>query len=148
MDIECDNEEFLLCNETQAVDLGFESQEEPFEEGTQLLEASDGLATQVLDHFGDEVVADSDDDVTAVLEDNSELFDDRDDSSSKAETVLSSEEYRQDANEMVKSTCALDAWSNEHGISGKFLTNIAEFVNKCYRPFSRIKISFHFLLET
>jgi len=129
MDTECDNEEFLLCNETQAVDLGFETGEEVLVEGKQLLEASDGLATQVLDLCDDEVVVDSDDDVTDVLEGNSDLSD-SDDSGSKAETVLSSEENRQDANEKVKSAVVFDAWSNEHGVSGEFLTNIAEFVNE------------------
>ncbi|EOA29492.1 hypothetical protein CARUB_v10012880mg [Capsella rubella] len=134
VDIGCDNEEFLLCGETQAVDLVFETQEEPFVEGTQLLEASDGLAaTQVLDHFDDQVVADSDDDVTAVLEDGSELSDDSDDSCSKAKTVLSSEENRQDGSGKVKSTCALDAWSNEHGISGKKMARFASVRSAAFR---------------
>ncbi|CAH8261317.1 unnamed protein product [Arabidopsis lyrata] len=133
IDIECDNEEFLLCNETQAVDLGFENGEEVFVEGTQLLEASDGLATQVLDLCDDEVVVDSEDDVTDVLEDNSELSD-SDDSCSKAETVLSSEENRQDANEKVKSTVALDAnWSNEHGVSGKKVARFASVRSSAFR---------------
>ncbi|KAL1197454.1 hypothetical protein V5N11_012034 [Cardamine amara subsp. amara] len=121
MDIECDNDEFLLCGETQAVDLGgFESGEEPLVEGKSLLEGSDGLATtQVLDHFEDVVVADSDDDnVTDVLEDNTELSD-SDDFCSKAETVFSSEENRVNGNENSRSTGALDARSNEHGVSGK-----------------------------
>lgn len=62
MDIECYNDEFRFCDETQAVDLGFETGEETIVEEKQLLEASDGLATQVLDHLYDDVVADSDDD--------------------------------------------------------------------------------------
>ncbi|CAL9221758.1 unnamed protein product [Arabidopsis halleri] len=133
LDIECDNEDFLLCNETQAVDLGFENGEEVFVEGTQLLEASDGLATQVLDLCDDEVVADSDDDVTDVLEDNSEFSDSDVDSCSKVETVLSSEENRQDANAEVKSTVALDAWSNEHGVSGKKVARFASVRSAAFR---------------
>ncbi|XP_010510244.1 PREDICTED: uncharacterized protein LOC104786514 [Camelina sativa] len=134
IDTKCDNEEFLLCGETQAVDLVFDIQEqETFVEGTQLLEAFDGLATQVLDCFDDEVVADSDDDVTAVLEDDNELFDGSGDSCSKGETVLSSEENRQDANEKVGSTCALDGWSNEHGISGKKVARFASVRSAAFR---------------
>lgn len=132
MDTECDNEEFLLCNETQAVDLGFETGEEVLVEGKQLLEASDGLATQVLDLCDDEVVVDSDDDVTDVLEGNSDLSD-SDDSGSKAETVLSSEENRQDANEKVKSAVVFDAWSNEHGVSGKKVARFASVRSAAFR---------------
>lgn len=129
MDIECDNDDFLLCAETQTVDLGFEIGEEPIIEGKSLLDASDGLATQVLDHFDDEVVLDSDDDnVTDVLDDNCELSD-SDDSCTKAETLLSSEENRQDGNEKSKQTTDLDARSNEHGISGEFPVRFADFVN-------------------
>ncbi|XP_010466389.1 PREDICTED: uncharacterized protein LOC104746574 [Camelina sativa] len=126
IDTECDNEEFLLCGETQAVDLVFETQEqEPFVEGTQLLEAFDGLATQVLDRFDDEVVADSDDDVTAILDSDSELFDGSGDSCSKGETVLSSKENRQDANGKVG--------SNEHGISGKKVARFASVRSAAFR---------------
>ncbi|KAG7632081.1 BRCT domain superfamily [Arabidopsis suecica] len=132
MDTECDNEEFFLCNETQAVDLGFETGEEVLVEGKQLLEASDGLATQVLDLCDDEVVVDSDDDVTDVLEGNSDLSD-SDDSGSKAETVLSSEENRQDANEKVKSAVVFDAWSNEHGVSGKKVARFASVRSAAFR---------------
>lgn len=59
------DDEFLLCRETQAVDLGFGTQEEPFVDDDQLLQGFDGLATQVLDR--------SDDDVTVYLVDNSEV---------------------------------------------------------------------------
>ncbi|XP_010488161.1 PREDICTED: uncharacterized protein LOC104766044 [Camelina sativa] len=134
IDTDCDNEEFLLCGETQAVDLVFEAQDqEPFVEGAQLLDAFDGLATQVLDRFDDEVVADSDDDVTAVLEDDNELFDGSGESCSKGETVLSSEENRQDVNGKVGSTCALGALSNEHGISGKKVARFASVRSAAFR---------------
>lgn len=128
MDTECDNEDFLLCGETQAVNLGFETQEEPLVEGKQLLEGSDGLVTQALDRFDDVVVADSDDDVTTVvLEDNSELSD-SDDSHRRGGNLLSSEDNGEQANENIKSTGLIDARLNEHGITGEFLTKIVEFV--------------------
>lgn len=82
-----DNDEFLLCRETQAVDLGFGTQEEPFVEDEQLLQGFDGLATQVLDPSAE----DSDGvDVTVFLVDNSEVSDCGDSSSRRK--VLSSED--------------------------------------------------------
>ncbi|CAH2053114.1 unnamed protein product [Thlaspi arvense] len=114
----CDNDEFLLCRETQAVSLGFDTQEEPLVEGEQLLGSSDGLATQVVDHSDDEVVADSGDDVTVFLEDISELSD-CDDSHRRGGNLLSSEDNREHANENVKSTAAIGTQTNEHGTSGK-----------------------------
>ncbi|ESQ47718.1 hypothetical protein EUTSA_v10019982mg [Eutrema salsugineum] len=115
IDAEFDNEDFLLCRETQAVDLGFETQEEPLVEGKQLLHATDGLATQVLDHFDDEVVADSDYDVTVFLEDNSELSD-CDDSHRRGGNSSPSVDNRE---QNIKQTGAVDTRSNEPGISEK-----------------------------
>ncbi|CAA7037165.1 unnamed protein product [Microthlaspi erraticum] len=67
IETECDNEEFLLCDETQPFTMGFETQEEPLVDNTNL---------------------------------------------------LTSEDNRQHANEKVESTGALDAGSNKDGISG------------------------------
>ncbi|KFK39453.1 hypothetical protein AALP_AA3G246800 [Arabis alpina] len=126
METECDDkeDEFLLCGETQAVNLGFGSQDEEIVvEGKELVEGSDGLVTQVLeDRFDDEVVADTDDDnddvTTVVLEDNIEVSD-CDDSHRKGGNLLSGEDNRQLADEKVESTGVLDARTNEYGISGK-----------------------------
>ncbi|CAN8268857.1 unnamed protein product [Cochlearia groenlandica] len=110
IDSECDDEERLLCGETQAVSLGFESQEE---------EPFDGLAsTQVLDCCDDEVVADSDEDGTDVLEGNNE-FSDGDELCSKDGFLLSSEEHVQYADEQVESTIGFDAKSSGDGSTGK-----------------------------
>ncbi|CAH8282881.1 unnamed protein product [Eruca vesicaria subsp. sativa] len=114
MDNECGTEEFLLCCETQAVDLGLVEEE-------QLIQGSDGLDTQVLDRFDDNVVvadSDDDDDVTVFLEDYSEReVSDCGDSRSKGGNLLISEDQnREHANENTKSTVDVDA---ECGISGK-----------------------------
>ncbi|KAJ4880892.1 Uncharacterized protein Rs2_37947 [Raphanus sativus] len=105
-----DTEEFLLCGETQYVDLGFGTQEEPLvEEEDQLIQGSDGLDTQVLDRFDEEavVVADSDDDdATVFLEDSSEreISDSGDSHCRGANLLLSENKARELPNENIKST--------------------------------------------
>ncbi|CAF1931513.1 unnamed protein product [Brassica oleracea var. botrytis] len=105
-----DNDEFLLCRETQAVDLGFQTQEEPFVEDEQLLQGFDGLATQVLDPSDE----DSDDvDVTVFLVDNREVSD-CGDSSSRRKLLSSEDKSRERADENMKPMGALDAPSSGH----------------------------------
>ncbi|CAH8361717.1 unnamed protein product [Eruca vesicaria subsp. sativa] len=105
-----DNDEFLLCRETQAVDLGFGTQEEPFVDDEQLLQGFDGLATQVLDHFDEDI----DDDVTGFLVDNNEVSD-CGDSNSRGGFLLSSEvKNREHVDEKVKSTGGQDPRSSGH----------------------------------
>ncbi|CAN8258547.1 unnamed protein product [Cochlearia groenlandica] len=105
-----DEEDFLLCSETQALDLGFETQEEPLVE--ELLGDYDGLNTQVLDRF------DVDDEGTNVLEENSEFYD-VDESLNRGGNLLPSEDNRRRDGEKIESEGVVDAKSNEHKISGK-----------------------------
>ena len=116
-----DNDEFLLCRETQAVDLGFQTQEEPFVEDEQLLQGFDGLAKQVLDPSDE----DSDGvDVTVFLVDNREVSD-CGDSSSRRKLLSSEDKSRERADENMKPMGALDASSSGHENvkpTGEFLT--------------------------
>lgn len=105
------DDEFLLCRETQAVDLGFGTQEEPFVDDDQLLQGFDGLATQVLDR--------SDDDVTVYLVDNSEVSDCGGDSNigvGGGGNLLTSEDKSsgEHADENMKPMGALDSLSSGH----------------------------------
>ncbi|KAF8045322.1 hypothetical protein N665_5191s0002 [Sinapis alba] len=93
-----DNDEFLLCRETQAVDLGFGTQEEPFVEDEELLQGFDGLATQVLD------CSDEDDDVAVFLVDS-----DFDDTSSRGKLLSSEDKSTEHADENIKPTGGHDA---------------------------------------
>ncbi|KAJ0229823.1 hypothetical protein HA466_0313030 [Hirschfeldia incana] len=145
MDNECDKEEeFLLCGgETQAVDLGFRTDQEeepPLVE--QLIQGSDGFDTQVLDRFDEEeeavvVVADSDDDATVLLDDNSqrEVSDCGDSRSTGGNLLLSQDKNRELATEHIKST--VGSLSNEHGISGK-VARFASVRSAAFRASARI----------
>ncbi|KAL0742977.1 hypothetical protein Bca4012_084490 [Brassica carinata] len=105
-----ENDEFLLCRETQAVDLGFGTQEEPFVEDEELLQGFDGLDTQVLDPSDDG----EDDDVTVYLVDNTEVSDFDDSNSSRGKLLSSEDKSKEHADENTIPTGALDARSSGH----------------------------------
>lgn len=110
-----DDDEFLLCRETQAMDLGFGTQEEPFVKDEELLQGFDGLATQVLDRSDE----DSDDDVTVYLVNNSEVSDcgvDPNIGVGGGGNLLTSEEKSsgEHAGENMKPMGALDSRSSGH----------------------------------
>lgn len=122
-----DKEEFLLCGQTQYLDFG--------EEEDQLIQGSDGLDTQVLDRFDEEedvVVADSYDDATVFLEDNSSERDISD--CGGAILLLSEDKAGELANENIKST--VDSLSKP-GISGK-VARFASVRSAAFRSSARL----------